>query len=487
MIGRIKSLLFKNQTAAQTVAKNTFWLFAGEIIGRVFRVGIVIYAARIIGAAGYGAFSYAMATAGLVTILSDVGISSVLTRESVKFPELRRQYFSTALAIKGVLISINIFLVIYILPQVTTVPAAKTLFPFVAFILAFDTLRDFGSGLLRALQRMELEALTKILTNIAIAGVSFLFIIHSATTISLANGYAVGTGIGFAITLIMLWPYFAGLFTHFDRTLVKKIIVSAWPIGLLGLLGAITLNTDMIMLGWLRTPAELGYYAAAQKPIQFLYIIPGLLASAVFPLFTKLVHENPSRLKSVLERSAAISLLIAMPIVLGGLILSTEIITLLFGTGYAAAIISFQLLLITLLINAPGMILNNVILAHDKQLYFLRFFAAGAISNIIFNVLLIPPYGIAGAAIATILAQIVSNAFIWTAVRKLSPFSITPYLRKLTIASLIMAASTYGMRVIGLNFFVNLGASALIYFAVLTIMQEPLLREGRAILRRPQG
>ncbi len=485
MITRLKSLLFSNNTVGQTVVKNTFWLFTGEIVGRVLRIVVVIYASGLLGAAGYGVFSYAMATAGLITILSDVGISAVLTRESVKYPEQRKQYFSTALALKGVLIAINICIVVFVLPKVTTVAGAAVLFPLVAFILAFDTLRDFGAGMLRALQRMELEALGKILMNLAIAGIGLFLVTKTATTTALATGYAIGTGIGFLITLIMLWPYFKGLFTHFSRPLVKGIITSAWPIGLIGLMGAITLNTDMIMLGQMRTPEELGYYAAAQKPIQFVYIIPGLLATAVFPLFAKLAHESKEKLQIVLERSATMSLLIAMPIVFGGLILAPALIDFLYTEEFIIpAIPSFRLLLITLLINAPALILNNVILAYNKQLSFLRFFAVGAVGNIIFNAMLIPRYGIAGAAMATILAQVLSNACVWYAIRKLVSFRIIPYIGKLTLASLLMAASTYGMQLLGFAFFLNLGCSALIYFALLTIMKEPLLREGRAILRR---
>lgn len=486
MIRKIKSLLFKNHSDGQTVIKNTFWLFAGEIIGRVLRIVVVIYAAGLLGAAGYGVFSYVMATAGLITILSDVGISAVLTRESVKYPEQRKQYFATALALKGVLIIINICIVIFILPRITTVAGAAALFPFVAFILAFDTLRDFGAGMLRALQKMELEALAKIIMNLAIASLGLFLVTKHATTTSLATGYVIGTSVGFFITLAMLWPYFKGLFAHFEPKLVKGIIGAAWPIGLIGLMGAITLNTDMIMLGQMRTPAELGYYAAAQKPIQFLYIIPGLLATGMFPLFAKLAHESKEKLRGVLERSAVMSLLIAMPIVFGGLIVAPQLIDFLYTAEFVVpAIPSFRLLLITLLINAPALILNNVILAYNKQLSFLRFFAVGAISNVIFNALLIPRYGIVGAALATILAQITSNACIWYAIRRLASFNIIQYLGKITLAALLMAAATFGMQLLGFSFFINLGISALVYFGLLLLMKEPLLREARSLLKTP--
>ena len=77
---RIKEFLFENQNTRQTIAKNTFWLSFGEITGRLLRLGIVIYAARILGAAGWGVFSYLTSLAAVFTIFTDVGLGAVLIR-----------------------------------------------------------------------------------------------------------------------------------------------------------------------------------------------------------------------------------------------------------------------------------------------------------------------------------------------------------------------------------------------------------------------
>ena len=50
----IKESLFSNRSLRQTVAKNTFWLTAGNVTGRIIKAGLIIYVARVLGAAGYG-------------------------------------------------------------------------------------------------------------------------------------------------------------------------------------------------------------------------------------------------------------------------------------------------------------------------------------------------------------------------------------------------------------------------------------------------
>ena len=102
MFQKIKNFLFKNITAKQTVAKNTVWLSISQFGARIIKAAIVIYAARVLGAAGYGVFSYAITLAGFFGIFVDPGINSVLIRDGAKAtPTERQSLFSTTLIMKG--------------------------------------------------------------------------------------------------------------------------------------------------------------------------------------------------------------------------------------------------------------------------------------------------------------------------------------------------------------------------------------------------
>ncbi len=483
MTGRIRKLLFRNTSQNQTIAKNTFWLFSGEITARIIRAVIVIYGANLLGAANYGAFSYAMAIAGFVTIFSDIGLSQILTREVAKDPASRGQYLSTALFLKAILILINISLVIFIAPLFTKMEAARALLPLVAFILVFDTLRDFAAGLFRAMEKMELEALAKICTNAAVATAGFVLLLKAATAYSFAFAYVLGTGTGFIITLILIWPYVRGAFAHFNRSLIKTIVVAAWPIGLLSLLGTIMLNTDMVMLGWMRSPAEVGFYAAAQKPILLLYILPTLIASAIFPIMARLAHQDDTRFRAILERGIAATLLLALPLVVGGVVLRAEIFQLFFRSEYIPAIPVFGILLFTLLLVFPTAILNNSILAYNRQKLFLRFFAVGAASNIALNALLIPPYGVIGAAFATVGSQIFSTWLMFRSMKKINPFRVFSQTTRFLIASILMGGLVYLLRLWGVPFLANLAAGVIAYFSLLFLLKEPLINEMKRFLK----
>lgn len=411
---------FSNQTAGQTIAKNTFWLFAGQMISRLLRAAIVIYAARILGAASWGAFSYALGIAAFLTIFSDIGINALIVKEASRNPELKDKYLSTAFFSKLGLLSVFILATIIFFPFLTRMEEAAAIMPILVFVFAFDTLRELGSALSRSLEKMEIEAGIHIFTNLAIVVLGFLFLGMARTSQSLALAYAVGSGIGLLAIIYTLRAHFKNIFRNFDKSLVKEIFLTAWPFGLMGLMGAIMLNTDIIMLGWLRSAEEVGYYSAAQKPIQLLYVLPALLASSIFPVLARLTKSNPQEARFLLSKYVKLVIALSVPIAIIGLLFAGPIISLLFGTEYAPAVMSFRILILTILVVYPSSILGNAIFAYDHQKSFVGFVAVSAIGNVVFNLALIPPFGIEGAAISTVVVQLLTNALIWRKIRKIT-------------------------------------------------------------------
>lgn len=475
MLQKLKLFLFENQTLKQTVAKNTFWLFFGQISGRLLRAGLIIYAARVLGPSSWGAFSYVMTLVAFMTIFSDMGMGAIVTRESAKNPEFSKKYFSTAFCLKLVLLTVGMLLLIFGAPYLTNIPEAQTLLPLVALILFFDSLRNFGFVISRAKEKMQLEAFNEIITNFAITVLGLTFLYFAPTSQSLATAYIYGVAIGFVAILLMLKNHFNSSLTDFDKTLVKPIIKDSLPFALASFLGAIMINTDLIMIGWMRSADEVGFYSAAQKPVQVFYTIASLFAVSIFPALTKTLKDSLEKGGRILERAVSMSLLVAIPLSLGGIILGGQIIALLFGSQYLTATASFQILMLTILIIFPSVIVSNSILAHEQQKNFIVFSLIGAIGNIVFNFLLIPSFGIAGASASTVITQILANYFIWKKMQSVNPFSVLPNIKKIIFAGVIMAASTLILKYIGTPLLINILISVGVYFLILKLQKEKLL------------
>lgn len=414
-------LFLENRSPGQTVAKNTFWLFFGQLMSRLLRAVIVIAAARMLGAASWGAFSYALGIATFLTTFSDIGVNALITKEAARSPEAKYAYLATALIAKLGILAVLVPAVFIALPYLTNILEARLLLPILIFVFIFDTLRELGASFARALENMQVEAGALIATNIMITVFGIMFLASFGTSISLATGYALGSGLGLFAIIFALRTHLHHIFSHVNLRLIRPILTTAWPFGLMSLMGVIALNTDIVMLGWMRTPEEVGYYAAAQKLIYLLYVLPGLVAASLFPLTTRLAKNDTERAGTLISRAVAGLFLTSLLITLGGILLGNTIITTFFGAAYAPAILSFQILMLTPLIVYPSILIGNTLFAYDEKKRFALFVAISALSNTILNLLLIPPFGIAGAAAATVLSQILTNIFIWRAMERIQP------------------------------------------------------------------
>ncbi len=424
LVTKIKSWILKDRGISPTVAKNTAWLFAGQIFGRLTRVAIVIYAARILGPASWGAFSYVMGLVAFLTIFADVGISAIVTREASRDAEAGNKYFSTAFFIKILILFFGAAIFFVGSPFITKIEEAKLLFPVAALILVLDSLRNFGFSISRAKEKMNWEGGNEILTNGAITAFGFIALYLSPNSLSLITSYALAIGLGFLVIASQLKSYFKNLVTHFDRTLVKKILAMSWPFALFSSLGAIMINTDLIMLGWLRSAEEVGWYAAAQRPVMFLYIFPALFATSLFPTFSRLAEKNKDIFREILKTAVKIALFAALPITLFSVIFGNQIIQLLFGQEYLNSVLSFQILAVTFLIIFPSALINNAIFASNRQRDFIIFALVGSIGNIALNLILIPVWGIAGCAVSTLITQLIANSLMWIKIRSIAGFKL---------------------------------------------------------------
>jgi O-antigen/teichoic acid export membrane protein len=454
--------------------------------GRLLRAIIIIYAARVLGATQWGIFSYAISLVAFITVFTDIGISPVLVRETAKSredPQAQQQILSTSSFIKIILLAFGVLTIIFVTPRISTIQGVNSILYIVTFIFAFDTIREFGFSLIRAIEKMELEAFLYLLTNLAIVIFGFIFLYLSRTVQSFAYSYAIGTGIGMAATVFVLREKFRGIFSNFSLRILKLILSSAWPFAISAFLGVLMINTDILIIGWLRSAEDVGLYSAAQRIVQLLYLLPSILGTSLLPAFARLANRDNEKLRRIFEKVLSFTFLMAIPIAIGGFVLGKEIISFVFGSGYLKASSSFQILIVTILIDFPVVILGNLVFAYNKQKNLTLYAAIGGVANVIFDLILIPIFGIVGSAFATLFAQFLSNIYLRWIAKKINYFRVLPYLKNVLLATAVMTALTIGLRALAVHVVAIIGAAAMVYFGLLLLLKEPLFKEIKLILQ----
>jgi O-antigen/teichoic acid export membrane protein len=249
------------------------------------------------------------------------------------------------------------------------------------------------------------------------------------------------------------------------------------------MMGAIMINTDVLMLGWMTSEYDVGIYSAAQKLTQLLYIFPALIATAFFPQLARLAAGSRHLFISLFKQALRIIYMLAFPLTVGGILASTSIMQFLYGNEYLSANTSFALLALTFIIVFPATLIVNALFALGKQKKLLAYVSIGVFGNIIFNLLLIPRFGIEGSALSTIITQTIINTYAWYALRASTPFTIFGDLKKIALATLGMGAVTATLEAFGIPLLLTIAISAFGYVLLLRLLKEPMLTDALRLLK----
>ncbi len=479
---RIKNFLFKNTSDKQTFMKNTIWLFLGEIGGRLCKLAIVVFATRKLGIEGWGVFSYALAFVSFFYILGDFGINTFITREMSKDNANKYKYLATSFILKIGLLLVLFVASLLLGPHIGKIKLGFDMIVAVSLIFFADSVREFALAINRSLGKMEREAFSKVLMNALIAILGIILIIKKATPLSLAVAYAVGSIIA---TIYIVWSIraeFKKIEWYVSKESLRIIYHFSWPIIIISLFSFV-FNIDSIMLGQLRSAAEVGLYSAAQRIVQFTAIIPAFIAMAAFPILSKNESDN-EKMGSMLEKILAVVFAIGIPITIGGFLLSTSLMSFVFGHEYTTGGLTLGILMVSLLASFPNIILTNVIFSKNLQRTFIAATSLGVLANIILNLLLIPPFGAIGAAIAVTATQGLIMLINWHKLKKVISFSVVPKIGIIVIAGLIMALSILALNAAGAHVAITIVVAIIVYACSLLILKEPSVKELLLLIKR---
>lgn len=269
-------------------------------------------------------------------------------------------------------------------------------------------------------------------------------------------------------------PNISNCVKHFKHMFVLMIPVLA---------AGIYQSMDKIMIGFLYSKSDIGYYECASKTLIFQNIITTL--GVVFcPHITNLYSMGKKKeAERVFKVSFNLSIIISFAFMFGVSAIAEEFAPLFWGEGFEAS----APLMIGISISLPlwtvgEVIRNQFLLPLGRDYEYMWAFVVGVIVNLIFNLLLIRPYGAMGAIFATIIAEFVMSAVQAFFVRKeigitKELFQNIPYLFSGVFMYIIVrefALIWSGNKFIGLLLEVIVGV---IVFLLLSFIYEVLSRK----------
>ena len=393
------------------VVKNAGWLIFGKIAQMCINLFVGLLTARYLGPSNYGVINYGSAYTAFFLNLCTLGINSVLVKEFVDYPNEEGKIIGTTLGLKGVasvLSAISIMLISSFIDA--NEPTTILVVALCSIGLVFNILDTFNYWFQSKLQ----SKVTAMASLIAFA-VTAAYKVYLMVTDKSVVYFAFATSIDYmciGVLLILVYKRYKGSKLCFSWEYGKRLLKSSTPFIIPGLMVAIYGQTDKMMLKQMISDAEIGYYSTAVSICTMWCFILSAIIDSMYPIIMEAYNENED---DFIHKNRILYTIIFYCCIFVSVFITVFakiIVKMLYGNAYLPTVNPLRIITWYTAFSYLGLARNAWIVCKNKQKYLTPVYASAALANVVLNLIFIPLYGASGAAVASLIAQILTTLVI---------------------------------------------------------------------------
>jgi len=390
----------------QRIIKNSSLLTVSAVIRGLFGFLTIMVCAQYLGVLRFGILSFAIAFADSFVILTDIGLSTYLTREIAKDRSEGGKLLSNVFTIKLGSIFLFTFLFIVFIQMTDYFHDTVAIVLIILTAHIFVNLRKMFNSVFRAHEQMEYIAVGDILNSGLLLLGAFFAITRGLDVLGFALTYAVVTTLPLFYAMLICYRKFIKLTLDFNWVFWKKCLNEAWPLGGMTLCIIIYFRIDVVMLSFMKGDIDVGIYSAAYRLSEAATIIPLMLVSAIFPVLSKYHEQSVDQFNRVYRTAVKYLSACAFPVVLTVLLFSDQIVAFVYRDAFIQSSPTLRILIWASAIMYVTMVLGNVYISANRQRENFKLAIIAMILNIALNLALIPQFSYLGASYATVATEV---------------------------------------------------------------------------------
>lgn len=404
----IEQLLVLKNKISTNFMKNTGWL----IFEQIFRMGLSLIVtslmARYLGTQNFGLLNYSLAYILIFTTVSKLGIDSIIVNEIIKKREDTGKLIGTTICLRllssTLSISLIYLIVRYMDPNDYTIQMITFIQSISLLLVVFDTIEFWFQSNLQSKYIVISKSIA--FTIVSLWRLSLLFFEKSIYYFAVAT---IIEGLVISLFIVVFYFKFKGPKIFFSFITAKDLLSQGFSFFIAGLLIVAYTQIDKIMLGQIMGGTTVGIYAAAMTISSLWVFIPNAIIQSARPVIMISKNENEQYYLKKYKQLYCSIIWIGIGASVCITLLSKPIILLVYGNEFMESINVLIILIWSRIFSLIGTTRAIWLTVEDLGRFQVSFVALGAIVNIGLNLILIPRYGAIGAAIATLLAEVIST------------------------------------------------------------------------------
>ncbi len=401
-----------NQKALKTIAKGVSLLLVGMFLSKFFMYLYRIIVARYLGPSSYGLISLSLAVIGLITLFSLLGLPQGIVRYISYYRGKNDNKSINGVIFFTFLLTVPLSIILTILCFFFSESISITFFhkaelsPILRiFVLSIPFLVIISNTekILLAFQKIKYIVISRnIIENASKVILALFFILMGASVIGVSIAYLVAISLSTMVLLYFLHIKTYSFWNVFkDRIAVyRDLIRFSAPLLFNEIFANLLVWTDTLILGYLVSSALIGVYNAAVPTALLVYIFPTTFRTVFYPMISE-TYAQKKDYKMLCNSVNKWIFFLTLPILCLLIIFSRNILNIFFGGAYTQGYLVLIVIASSYLIYSTAAVSHSLLFLFKKtkHVFFNTIFSFGV--NITLNLLLIPKYGILGAAIAT--------------------------------------------------------------------------------------
>ncbi len=406
----------------QSIAKNTAFMTFASIAQKIISFVYFTLIARSLGVEGTGKYFLALSFTTIFVVFVDLGMTNVLVRESAKVRQNIQKYLSTVLSVK-LLFGIFSYCGVFILSSfLYSDRELEHLIWLSGVTMLFDSFNLSVYGVLRALGDLRFESISITLSQFFSFVLGSVFLFFHLPLIFLILAFTIPSAINSIFSAVIVFKkYRVKPFPAFDKATFIFLWKITIPFALAAIFARVYSYIDTILLKQFLGDSAVGFYSTPYKITFAFQFIPLALIAALYPRFSEYFVHQKEKLSTIFQDSLKYLLILSVPIAFGIAVLAEDILVFLYTEEFLPSVLPLQILILSLIFSFLSFPLGALLNACNKQATQTKIVGLVMLFNIGLNLILIPLFGVTGAALSAFagnaLLAIVGYAFVGSVLR----------------------------------------------------------------------
>lgn len=441
---------------ASLLANRFKTVFAAKSISIIFGGVLIIILARLLNASEYGLLFLTISVFNVVGLLSKLGIAKSAARYIAEYkekdPNQIPHILRFSIIFNLVIIIIVCFLFFIFMDYIIDIlgePDIGPLFLVGILYIPFMSLFTYSRIILQGYELIKASSalLAAISISQAVFVIGLVFIGYGA--LGAFIGYIISAALLSAIGLLYVYieMYEGERPGQIEPDLRRRITEYTIPLTATRTANILDKHIDTILVGIFLSPLAVSFYTVSKQVVDFIEMPSAALGYTLAPTYqAQKAKGNPKIAAKMYEEALSYNLLLYIPAASGLILISKPLIGLVFGRQYLGAVPVLQVLSIYAIVYSVNIVTSEALDYLGQAKY--RALAQGVTSslNVILNIILIPIFGVLGAAIATVITYSLytsANLYVIWSEFELRVRWLLRYLSMIIIVSIIMSVIVY--------------------------------------------